>query len=287
MKITPIKGQMKRKQNTSLLKVANIKKRRTHQTITSSDFVRKETDQIHTFMPETELFPVDQLKMMTRTANEKLINHQHKHASQQKEMISLNKNQGDINNCDCIFCRTNYQWQNQVQTFSHRRISQEQHKKIKASRFNFNMKEDYLSTADTFKVSLKIQGVNARAVDGNFYQQSDNFNQKYISNQQRNFSTLQPNWSIVDYNQSYIPNLKNDINFDIQYMPCYDQKQTFAFFDKLSTFQQASGSMTSSIESIYSDTNNVMTSLKFDESFMTSGQFQLSNNLNYCNYVYQ
>merc|ERR1719376_2011499 len=93
MKITLMKGSMKRKQNTSLLKVANIKKRRTHQTITSSDFFRKIADKVHTVMPETELFPVDQLKMMTRTANEKLINNQYKNALKQEEIIYLNKNQ--------------------------------------------------------------------------------------------------------------------------------------------------------------------------------------------------
>ena len=97
---------------------------------------------------------------------------------------------------------------------------------------------------------------------------------------------MKPNLSLVNHNQSHVLNLKKNVDFYNQYVTCYDQKQTFDYFDQFSTFLQASDSMTSSTEIVGSDTNNVMTSLKCNDSFMQSQQFKVGKNLSYCNYVY-
>ena len=286
MKSTPRKGQMKRKQKTSLLKVANIKKRRTNlKTTITFGYDHKDALKIQAAFPETVLSPVDQL-IKTRTAKEKLVNKQHKESLQKLDIISLDRNHSLISCCDCILCRNNYQWQNQVQTFNQRKISQQQRTTSKASQISFNIKQDNHSTADDLKVFLKTQRVKARAVsNGNFYQQNADFNPKFVSNQQVYDYTTQLNWSDVNGNQNNVPNL-NKIDFHNQYVSFYDQNKSYEVFDRISTFQQGSGSMTTSIESIGSDTNNVMTSQHFDQSFMMSHRFQMSNNVNYCNYVY-
>ena len=286
MKSTLTKGQIKRKQDTSLLKVANIKKRRTYKKTTNTyDYDHKGALKTRAKFPETVLSPVDQLTK-TRTANEKLTNQQRKESLQQLDMISVNQNHGFISYCDCLLCKTNYQWQNQVQILNKRKILQQQRTKSKASQINFNVKQANQSKADNFKEFLKTQIVEARVVSGgNFFQQNVDFNPKYFSNQQNNVYTTQQNWLAVNENQSNVLNL-NKIDFHNQYVSCYDQNKFNKVFDQFSTFQQPSGSMTTSIESICSDTNNLMTSQPFDQSFMTSQQFQMSNNVNYCNYVY-
>ena len=286
MKSTLTKGQIKRKQDTSLLKVANIKKRRTYKKTTNTyDYDHKGALKTRAKFPETVLSPVDQLTK-TRTANEKLTNQQRKESLQQLDMISVNQNHGFISYCDCLLCKTNYQWQNQVQILNKRKILQQQRTKSKASQINFNVKQANQSKADNFKEFLKTQIVEARVVSGgNFFQQNVDFNPKYFSNQQNNVYTTQQNWLAVNENQSNVLNL-NKIDFHNQYLSCYDQNKFCEVSDQSSTFQQASGSMTTSIESIGSDTNNVMTSQHFDPSFMTSQQFQMSNNVNYCNCVY-
>ena len=286
MKSTPRKGQMKRKQKTSLLKVANIKKRRTNlKTTITFGYDHKDALKIQAAFPETVLSPVDQL-IKTRTAKEKLVNKQHKESLQKLDIISLDRNHSLISCCDCILCRNNYQWQNQVQTFNQRKISQQQRTTSKASQISFNIKQDNHSTADDLKVFLKTQRVKARAVsNGKFYQQNVDFNQKFVSNQQVNDFTTQPNWSDVNENQSNVLYL-NKIDFQNRYLSCYDQNKFYEVFDQFSKFQQASGSMTTSIESTGSDTNIVMTSQHLYQSYMTSQQFQMNNDLNYCNYVY-
>ena len=287
MKSTPRKGQIKRKQKTSLLKVANIKKRRTNKKMTITyGYDHKDALKTKAEFPETVLRPVDQLTK-TRAAKEKLINKQHKEALQQLDIISLDRNHSLISCCDCILCRNNYQWQNQVQTFRQRRISQQQQRtKSKASQINFNVKQANQSAASNFKEFLKTQIVEARVVSGgNFYQQNVDFNPKFVSNRQINDYTTQPNWSDVNESQSDVLYL-NKIDFQNRYLSCYDQIKFYEVFDQVSTLQQASGSMTTSIESTGSDTNIVMTSQHLYQSYMTSQQFQMNNDLNYCNYVY-
>ena len=287
MKTTAAKCSIKRKQNTSLLRVANIKKKRIHlKGIKSSEFVHREGVKTQAGFPESFFCPVDQLTK-TKIANEKLINHQNKHALQQKEVKILIQNQGFTSYCDCLFCSNNHQWQNQVQTFKQRRISQQQQRRnSKASQINFDVKQANQSPAQNFKLFLKTQRVKTRVVsDRNFYKQNVDFNPKYNSNQQGDIYTAQPNWSAVNENQSNELNL-NNIDFHNQYVSCYDQNIFCEVFDQISTLQQGSGSITTSIESFGSDTNNVMTSQHFDQSFMTSRQFQMNNNVNYCNYVY-
>ena len=287
MKSTAINSSMKRKKNTSLLKIANIKKRRTHQkTITSYDYVFKEAETTQAEFPENVLCPVNQLTK-TRTAQEKPINQQHKQALQQLDMISFDRNQCVINYCDCLLCRNNYQWKNQVQTLNQRKNLHKQKTRSIVSRFNFKMKQAKLTTADNFKVFLKTQGVEQRAVcERKFNQQNLFYKHYFVANQNACGSTSQSSWSDFDQKQSNIPKLNDNFHFKNKYVPCYDQKQTFQFFDKFSTFQQASDSMTSSTESIDSDTNDVMTSQKFEDYSMTSQQFQMSNNLNFWNFVY-
>ena len=267
--------------------MANIKKRRTNKKMVNTyDYDNKGALKTQAKFPETVLSPVDQLTKI-RTAKKKLISQQGKKGMQQLDMISLDQNQGFISYCDCLLCRNNYQWQNQVQTFRQRRISQQQQRtKSKANQINFDVEQADQYIADNIKVFLKRQRIKT-CVDsnGNFYQQKVDFNPKYVSNRHGNVYTTQPNWSDVNENQSDVLNL-NKIDFHNQYVSCYDQNKFNKVFDQFSTFQQPSGSMTTSIESICSDTNNLMTSQPFDQSFMTSQQFQMSNNVNYCNYVY-
>ena len=286
MKSTLTKGQIKRKQDTSLLKVANIKKRRTYKKTTNTyDYDHKGALKTRAKFPETVLSPVDQLTK-TRTANEKLTNQQRKESLQQLDMISVNQNHGFISYCDCLLCKTNYQWQNQVQILNKRKILQQQRTKSKASQINFNVKQANQSAASNFKEFLKTQIVEARVVSGgNFYQQNVDFNPKFVSNRQINDYTTQPNWSDVNESQSDVLYL-NKIDFQNRYLSCYDQIKFYEVFDQVSTLQQASGSMTTSIESTGSDTNIVMTSQHLYQSYMTSQQFQMNNDLNYCNYVY-
>ena len=286
MKSTLTKGQIKRKQDTTLLKVANIKKRKTNlKTTNTYGYDHKDALKTQSEFPETVLRPVDQLTK-TRLAKEKLINKQHKEALKQIEIISVDQNNGFISYCDCLLCRNNYQWQNQSQIFSQDKFLQQQRPKSKASQISFNIKQVNHSTADDLKVFLKTQRVKARAVsNGKFYQQNVDFNQKFVSNQQVNDFTTQPNWSDVNENQSNVLYL-NKIDFQNRYLSCYDQNKFYEVFDQFSKFQQASGSMTTSIESTGSDTNIVMTSQHLYQSYMTSQQFQMNNDLNYCNYVY-
>ena len=286
MKSTPRKGQIKRKQKTSLLKVANIKKRRTNKKMTITyGYDHKDALKTKAEFPETVLRPVDQLTK-TRAAKEKLINKQHKEALQQLDMISLDQSHGFISYCDCLLCRNNYEWQNQAKILNKRKISQQQRTKNKASQINLDIEQANRYTAENFKVFLKTQRVEARVVsDRNFYQQNVDFNPNHVSNQQVNDYTTQPNWSDVNENQNNVQNL-NKIDFHNRYVSCYDQNKFYEVYDRISTLQQDSCSMTTSVETIGSDTNNLMTSQHFDQSFMTSQQFQMSNNVNYCNYVY-
>ena len=269
MKSAAINSSMKRKHNTSLLKVANIKKRRTHQKmIASSDFVCKEVDKIQTDSHDTLLHPVDQLTK-TRTTDENLLKQQNKYALQQEKMMILDGNQSIMNPCGCQLCtqisleifHVNYQRQDQIQLSNQNKVTLQQTNNKR--HFDLNMKQTGQFTANNFKIPPG-----------------------YFSNKQTNVFKMKPNLSIFNHNQSHVPNLKKNVDFYNQYVPCYDQKQTFAYFDQFSTFYQASDRMKSSTESFDNDTNNVMPSLKFDDSYISSQQFKISNNLNYCNYVY-
>ena len=269
MKSAAINSSMKRKHNTSLLKVANIKKRRTHQKmIASSDFVCKEVDKIQTDSHDTLLHPVDQLTK-TRTTDENLLKQQNKYALQQEKMMILDGNQSVMNHCDCRLCRQlsfeifqlNYQQQDQIQLSNQNKVFLK-HSNNKRD-FDLNMKQTGQFTTNNLK-----------------------FRTEYFTNEQSNAFKMKPNLSIVNCNQNYVPNLKKNVDFYNQYVPCYDQKQTFDYFDQFSTFYQASDSMKCSTEIVEGDTNNVMTLLKCNDSFMQSQQFKVGKNLSYCNYVY-
>ena len=246
MKSTLISSLTKRKQNTSLLKVANIKKRKTHQkTITSSGYVYKKAE-----FPENVICPVNKLTK-TRKAQEKLMNRQFKHELKPVEMTSLDRNQDFIGHCDCLLCRKKYQLKNHIQILNQRKTLHKQKTKSKASHLNFHMKQAKLTTADNFKLFLKTQGVKQRLdCEWKFNQQDNNYKHYFVANQNAHSSTSQPSWSDFDQNQSNMPKLNNNFDFKNEYVPCYDQKQTFEVFDLFSKFQQANGSMKSSTGSI-------------------------------------
>ena len=219
---------MKRKQKTSLLKLANIKKRRTKkQIINTYGYDRKDVVKIAEF-PEIVLSLVDQLTK-TKNVNEKLTNQQYKQALQQVDMISLDQNQGVFNHCGCLVNRNNYPCQ-----FILAQDSQEQQMNSKAHHFNLNVKRANLSVADNFKVIFKTQEV--QTCDGDFYQQHVAFYPKY--NRQNNIYTTQPNWTNVNKNRSYVLNLNSNICFHNHHVPYYDQKQTFPFSIKFYIFNK-------------------------------------------------
>ena len=268
MKSTLISSLTKRKQNTNLLKVANIKKRKTHHTITSSDFVRNEAEKVQTDSHDTLLIPVEQLTK-TKIKDENLLKHQNTSTLQQEKMMILDGNQSIMNPCGCQLCtqisleifHVNYQRQDQIQLSNQNKVTLQQTNNKR--HFDLNMKQTGQFTANNFKIPPG-----------------------YFSNKQTNVFKMKPNLSIFNHNQSHVPNLKKNVDFYNQYVTCYDQKQTFDYFDQFSTFLQASDSMTSLTESFDSVTNNVMTSIKCNDSFMQSQQFQMGKNLSYCNYVY-
>ena len=258
---------MKRKHSTSLLMVANIKKRRTNQSTGLSDFFCK-AEKLQIDSHDTLLYPVEQFTK-TKSTKENLMKQKNKYAFQQEVVINLDAKQAVFNRCDCRFCkqtslkifRLNYQQQDQNQMSNKNRVFQQQTNS--RSHFYQNMKQTGQFTGNIFK-----------------------FHPEYFTNKQTNIFKIRPNLSIVNHNQSHVLNLKKNVDFYNQYVTCYDQKQTFDYFDQFSTFLQASDSMTSLTESFDSVTNNVMTSIKCNDSFMQSQQFQMGKNLSYCNYVY-
>ena len=113
----------------------------------------------------------------------------------------------------------------------------------------------------------------AASYDNNFHQQIVKLQQQSNSvHQVDKFTTRQ-----YTVNQQYMLSQKNT-NFHDYYNH---------HFDPFSTNQDPRGSLTSSVESVGSDTSEITTSQYFGNTFLLSQQLQINNNANVYNVVHQ
>ena len=194
MKLSTIKGSRKRKQETSLLKIANIKKAKVEQKMTTIYNIMQKTYKIRTHFPESVLYPAKQ---------------QFKHISQQVKSLDVNAIQNSINHCGCVICQSksmetlqrSQQWQVQrkIQVANRSLVYKKQQKidygqkqqittllarktKPVLSHYNPDSMEARLVN---FKPSTSEENLSA-VCDDIFYRQKVNFYLKHIPKQHVN-----------------------------------------------------------------------------------------------------
>ena len=310
MKNLTIIGSRKRKQNTSLLKIKG-KKVRVQQKSTSYSVQQQiqQTNKVQKRYNENQLY-LDLQCVNAKYCDEKLISRQqHNYVLQNKNVLKLNanKNQSITNHCECLFCKKksfeNVQRNQKNQMAYQHKIFQKQQvrryepqqipeigvsvKQFKPEVIHCNPIKR-LTIMKNFQTVLRTEAIKPTAVGGKFYQQNVKYNRKFISNKQDNTDQMQTNWSTVIKEQSYThqPTCESNTNLQGLYFENYYHQHNFVSFNQFSTVQGSNGSLTPSIKSSESDTNDVMTLENFDNFITMSEQFEMINDLDYYNFVY-
>ena len=288
MKLKMIKGSRKREQKISLLKIAYNKKARAEQKITT---VRKGMQQTYKKQPR---FPEDALHSVEK----------------QVGRSSTNAIQNSVNHRGCIICRTKYlnilhrnqqkQMKNRFQISNESLIYQNQQMN------NFNQQQKHTTILSTRKTEPEISHYNqnnmqARLVNfkpstavvnspavcnDTFYQQKVKFYLKHVSKQHVDTHTMQTNWQNANQNYVQKSNTKYNIGHYNPYCPNYYNENNFVIFDPYLNFQGPTDSLTSSIESVESKMNDLITSQNVDKSLVTSHQFQTINDSDFYNFIH-
>ena len=302
-------NRKRRKQKTSLLKIVGSKKNGIQQkTKTRPIAARKriqEADKIRNSFPESR-YAFDQFIVASR-GNEEIKQRQYQTLQQRQIMnVDMGSIQDSISHCDCLVCRRKsfafaqqqQQWQNQNQIhmandawmFRKQQMSKYRHQqktntsllaaqnKPEDSHYELARKRACLSTtAQNFQQSLTREAAEAAVSDYNFYQQNVNFYPKYITDHQFDNLTIKMNWPTVNMkqNSAQLTNVKYNNYSHSRYFPDYYNNHNLVDFISIPDFQGSHGSLTSSIESDGSDTNNIV----------TSQQLQMFNNFDCYNFV--
>ena len=133
---------------------------------------------------------------------------------------------------------------------------------------NFNLQPP-LTRATTQKVAYN-----------NIYQQNVKFQPHFISNQDVDIHTKQSAMATVNRQHRFDCLFFVDKNIDFQHR-CFP-----GWYYRCNPFQESLGSLTSSIDSVDSDTNRIVTSRQSGKTCVTSSQLQVIDNSDSYNFVY-
>ena len=263
MKQSVIENSRKRKQKTGLLKIVDSKKARLQHKLTTT--ARKQinhTDKVQTRFTDSFFYSNEQ---------------NHKHVSQQIVNLDANVNQIDINHCACLLCM-----EKSFEIFKQRKIEKKMYIPNKSLMFKnqqtseYGQKQPQTTILLKRNTELKISHYNLNSMQAllvnlkpsttvcdNFYYQNIKVNSSYISKHHVDTYTMQTEWLNVTQHYVQQSNAKNKTDFNNPFFQNSYHKNSFASLEQYLTFQGSTSSIPSSIESVGSDTNDLMTSQKF------------------------